>query len=52
MKIKSTFFVPGIVGETYRDTVVEIARRGHELACHGYMHESSGEFHEMRKPGF
>ena len=40
VKIKSTFFVPGIVGETYRDTVVEIARRGHELACHGYMHES------------
>ena len=40
LNIKSTFFVPGIVGETYRDTVEEIARRGHELACHGYMHES------------
>ena len=38
--IRSTFFVPGIVGETYRDTVEEIAKRGHELACHGYMHES------------
>ena len=38
--IKSTFFVPGIVAETYRDTVDAIARRGHELACHGYMHES------------
>ena len=38
--IKSTFFVPGIVAETYRDTVCQIHRRGHELACHGYMHES------------
>ena len=40
MNIKSTFFVPGIVAETYRDTVEEIHRRGHEIACHGYMHES------------
>lgn len=38
--IKSTFFVPGIVAERYRDSVCEIFRRGHELACHGYMHES------------
>ncbi len=38
--IKATFFVPGIVAETYRPTVEEIHRRGHELACHGYMHES------------
>ena len=36
--IKSTFFVPGIVGEKYRDTVEEIAARGHDLACHGFMH--------------
>ena len=41
MNIKSTFFVPGAVIETYRDTVEEIHRRGHELACHGYQHESS-----------
>lgn len=40
MNIKSTFFVPGAVIETYRDTVEEIHRRGHELACHGYQHES------------
>ncbi|MFR1040019.1 MAG: polysaccharide deacetylase family protein [Clostridium sp.] len=29
--------------ETYRDTVEEIHRRGHELACHGYRHESDPE---------
>lgn len=43
MNIKSTFFVPGAVIETYRDTVEEIHRRGHELACHGYQHESIPE---------
>lgn len=43
MNIKSTFFVPGAVIETYRDTVEEIHRRGHELACHGWQHESDPE---------
>ena len=43
MNIKSTFFVPGAVIETYRDTVEEIHRRGHELASHGYRHESDPE---------
>lgn len=43
MNIKSTFFVPGAVIETYRDTVEEIHRHGHELACHGYRHESDPE---------
>ena len=43
MNIKSTFFVPGAVIETYLDTVEEIHRRGHELACHGYRHESDPE---------
>ena len=43
MNIKSTFFVPGAVIETYLDTVEEIHRRGHEPACHGYRHESDPE---------
>lgn len=38
--VKGTFFVPGIVAETYGDCVRSIHARGHELACHGYMHES------------
>ena len=37
--IKSSFFVPGYVAETHVDLVKEIARRGHEVAHHGYMHE-------------
>lgn len=38
--VKGTFFVPGIVMEQYRAQVCEIHRRGHELAYHGYEHES------------
>ncbi len=40
-KVPATFFVPGAVAETYPDQVSEIHRRGHEIACHGYRHESS-----------
>ena len=43
MNIKSTFFVPGAVIETYRDTVEEIQRDCDELACHGYRNESDPE---------
>lgn len=39
-QIRGTFFVPGIVAETYPDQVGEIHRRGHEIAGHGYRHES------------
>ena len=38
--IKSTFFVPGIVAEKYTAQVESIHARGHEIACHGSMHES------------
>ncbi len=38
--VKGTFFVPGIVAEQYRDCVCAIHARGHELAYHGYRHES------------
>ena len=34
----STFFVLGWVAERYPHLVKEIARRGHEVACHGYSH--------------
>ncbi len=38
-QIKATFFVLGWVAERRRDLVLEIARRGHEIACHGYSHQ-------------
>ncbi|MBI3076249.1 MAG: polysaccharide deacetylase [Deltaproteobacteria bacterium] len=42
--IKTTFFVPGWVAEHYADRVQEIARRGHEVGHHGYLHEPGGSF--------
>ncbi len=37
--IKASFYVPGYVAETHVSLVEDIARRGHEVAHHGYMHE-------------
>ena len=37
--VKATFFVLGVVAEQFPDLVKEIARRGHEVASHGYAHE-------------
>ncbi len=34
----ATFFVLGWVAERWPQLVVEIARRGHEVACHGFGH--------------
>lgn len=36
---KATFFVLGWVAERQKDLVLEIANRGHEVACHGYSHQ-------------
>src|SRR5690349_15242521 len=36
--VRSTFFVLGWVAERYPSLVPMIARRGHELASHGYAH--------------
>jgi peptidoglycan-N-acetylglucosamine deacetylase len=37
--IRSTFFVPGYTAERHREIVADMARRGHEVAHHGYLHE-------------
>jgi polysaccharide deacetylase family protein (PEP-CTERM system associated) len=36
--VRATFFVLGWVAERLPHLVIEIARRGHEVACHGYAH--------------
>jgi polysaccharide deacetylase family protein (PEP-CTERM system associated) len=36
---RATFFVLGWVAERHPGLVREVARRGHEIACHGYAHE-------------
>lgn len=38
--IRATFFVPGYDAEQHPETVLEIDRRGHEVAAHGYLHEA------------
>src|SRR4051794_25658065 len=35
----ATFFVLGATAERYPDIVRELARRGHEIACHGHFHD-------------
>ena len=36
--VRATFFVLGWVAERWPQLVSEIARRGHEVACHGFNH--------------
>ena len=38
-QIKATFFILGWVAERHTELVHEIAKRGHEVACHGYSHQ-------------
>ncbi|MFC3229557.1 polysaccharide deacetylase [Marinibaculum pumilum] len=37
--IRTTWFVPGIVIDTYPEACAEIVAAGHEIAHHGYTHE-------------
>ena len=36
--VKATFFFLGWIAERYPETVADVARRGHEVAIHGYAH--------------
>ncbi len=38
-QIQATFFVLGWVADRARALILEIAQRGHEVACHGYSHQ-------------
>lgn len=38
LDVSATFFLLGMSVAHHRDLVAEVARRGHELACHGYAH--------------
>jgi polysaccharide deacetylase family protein (PEP-CTERM system associated) len=41
--VKATFFTLGWIAERYPDLVRELARRGHEVASHGYGHQRASE---------
>ena len=38
-QVKATFYILGWVAEREKNLVLEIAKRGHEVACHGYSHQ-------------
>ena len=46
-QVKATFFIPGVVAEHYPEVVKEIARRGHDIGFHGYLHEESKTTYEQ-----
>lgn len=37
-KVRATFFVLGWVADKHPELIQEVARRGHEIACHSYHH--------------
>jgi len=45
-EVKATFFVLGWVAQRFHRLVKEIDSNGHEVACHGYGHESIGALSE------
>jgi peptidoglycan/xylan/chitin deacetylase (PgdA/CDA1 family) len=45
---RATFFVPGWTADHHRDAVAECARRGHEVAHHGYHHVRPDSFPTAR----
>jgi peptidoglycan-N-acetylglucosamine deacetylase len=36
--IRATWFIPGVIIDTYPDACAEVVARGHEIAHHGYSH--------------
>jgi peptidoglycan/xylan/chitin deacetylase (PgdA/CDA1 family) len=40
LKIKTTWFIPGLVIETFPKQVEEIIKEDHEIGTHGYSHEN------------
>lgn len=40
--IRGTFFTEGLLARISPESVCEVARRGHEVGCHGLAHESYG----------
>jgi polysaccharide deacetylase family protein (PEP-CTERM system associated) len=42
-QVKATFFILGWIAERYPRLVQEVARRGHEVASHGYGHQRASD---------
>ena len=51
-ELRTTFFVPGWVAETWPDVADPIRDAGHEIGHHGYMHESVRGKDEATEEGY
>jgi peptidoglycan/xylan/chitin deacetylase (PgdA/CDA1 family) len=51
-RVRSTFFVPGWVAETYPDLARSVRDAGHEIGHHGYLHESVRGVDEATEEGY
>ena len=52
LKLRTTFFVPGWVAETWPDVARSIRDAGHEIGHHGYVHESVRGVDEETEIGY
>lgn len=50
--VRSTFFVPGFTAHRYPGVVRDIAAAGHEIAHHGYLHESLAGVDPVTEAGY
>ncbi len=50
--LRTTFFVPGWVAETWPDIVRSVRDAGHEIGHHGYLHESVRGTDEATEEGY
>jgi peptidoglycan/xylan/chitin deacetylase (PgdA/CDA1 family) len=48
--IKATFFSEAVLAELRPDIIVALKRKGHEIGCHGYAHESYGGHYQLDPP--
>ena len=52
VKLRTTFFVPGWVAETWPDVARSVRDAGHEIGHHGYLHESVRGKDEATEEGY
>lgn len=52
LRLRTTFFIPGWVAETWPDVARSIRDAGHEIGHHGYVHESVRGVDEATEAGY
>jgi peptidoglycan/xylan/chitin deacetylase (PgdA/CDA1 family) len=52
LRLRTTFFIPGWVAETWPDVARSIRDAGHEIGHHGYLHESVRGVDEATEMGY